>query len=67
MAESGTPRRPPESRREWLTVPEVAVRLRVSDCTARRRMRTTSLMAKFSGGATGYRIRRAELRSFLRG
>jgi hypothetical protein len=66
MAESGTPRRPSESRGERLTVREVAVRLRVGDCTSRRRMRATSLLAKFFGGATGYRVRRAELRSFPR-
>lgn len=67
MAESDTRGRAPESRREWLTVREVAVRLRVSECTARRRMRPTSLMAKFLGGRVGYRIRPADLQRFLRG
>ena len=56
---------PQGSRPEWLTVHDVAGLLHVGEETVRRWIRTERIEAKFFGGRTGYRIRRADLEVFL--
>jgi excisionase family DNA binding protein len=51
---------------QWLTVPEVAERLRVSQETVRRWIRASQLPVLDLGGPkAGYRIREADLDAFL--
>ena len=53
-------------REEWLSVTDVAERLRVSEETVRRWIRSSSLPVLDLGGPkAGYRIREADLDEFL--
>lgn len=55
------------AREEWLTVPDVAKRLIVSEETVRRWIRSGALPVLDLGGPkVGYRIREADLESFLK-
>jgi excisionase family DNA binding protein len=55
-----------ESQREWLTVDEVAEMFRVNIETVRRWIRAGDLPALNLGGPrSGYRIKRADLDSFI--
>ena len=49
----------------WLTVEEIAGRLKVTEQTVRRWLRSGSLVGRNFGGRTGYRIRQSDLRPFL--
>ncbi len=56
------------AREEWLTVPQVAERLGVSEETVRRWIRAGELPVLDLGGPkAGYRIREADLEEFLQG
>ena len=55
-----------EVAEEFLTVPEVAEQLRVSEDTVRRWLRERRLRGFMPGGARGgYRIRESELERFV--
>jgi excisionase family DNA binding protein len=53
-------------RADWLTVRDVARLLQVSPATVRRWLRYRRLRGVLVGGRAGYRIRRADLETFLR-
>jgi len=51
---------------EWLTVAEVAERLKVTEVTVRRWIRSGQMRALYLGSTkAGYRITRADLEAFL--
>ena len=49
----------------WLTVAEIAERLRVHENTVRRWLRSGDLPGRGFGGRTGYRVRESDLEKFL--
>ena len=49
----------------WFTVEEVAGRLKVTEETVRRWLRSGDLAGKNFGGRTGYRIREVDINAFL--
>jgi excisionase family DNA binding protein len=49
----------------WLTVTEIAERLKVTEQTVRRWLRAGKLSGRNFSGRTGYRVREAELQRFL--
>jgi len=60
------PAHEPAHAPEWLTVPEVAARLRVKEATVRRWIRTQQLPALYLGSTrAGYRIRATDLDAFI--
>ena len=50
----------------WYTVEEIAQRLKVTDQTVRRWLRSGELVGQNFGGRTGYRIREVEVNAFLK-
>jgi excisionase family DNA binding protein len=50
---------------EWLTVNEIAERLKVTPATVQRWLRTRALLGLNLGGKAGYRIRPADLDKFI--
>ena len=50
---------------KWFTVEEIAERLKVTDQTVRRWLRSGELVGQNFGGRTGYRIRETEVNAFL--
>jgi excisionase family DNA binding protein len=52
--------------REWLTVAEIAERLRVSEVTVRRWLREGALVGRQLGGRAGWRVAATELERFMR-
>jgi excisionase family DNA binding protein len=50
---------------QWLTVNEIAERLKVTDQTVRRWLRSGDLIGRNFGGKAGYRVREADLQEFL--
>ena len=50
---------------KWVTVQQVCEQLQVSDQTVRRWIKAGQLPAKNFGGKAGYRIREADLTTFL--
>ena len=53
------------SAERWLTVAEIAERLKVHEQTVRRWLRDRRLVGRNFGGRTGYRVREADLEAFL--
>ncbi|HEY7068404.1 MAG TPA: helix-turn-helix domain-containing protein [Chloroflexota bacterium] len=51
---------------EWLTVNEIAERLKVTPQTVQRWLRAKELAGLNLGGKAGYRVRRADLDAFIR-
>jgi excisionase family DNA binding protein len=51
--------------KEWLTVRDIAVLLRVRESTVRHWIRKERLGAKFLGGRAGYRVKDENLEKFL--
>ena len=49
----------------WLTVGDIAERLRVHENTVRRWLRSGALTGRGFGGRTGYRVRESDLEKFL--
>ncbi len=49
----------------WLTVSEIAARLKVTEQTVRRWLRAGKLVGRNFSGRTGYRVRESELQRFL--
>jgi excisionase family DNA binding protein len=49
----------------WFTVEDVAERLKVTEETVRRWLRSGDLAGRNFGGRTGYRIREADINDFL--
>ena len=49
----------------WLTVEEIAERLKVTDQTVRRWLRSGSLVGRNFSGRTGYRVKESDLQRFL--
>lgn len=49
----------------WLTVRDVAARLRVSEWTVRRWLRGRELRGRNLGGRGGYRVRASEVARFM--
>ena len=49
----------------WFTVEQIAERLQVSEHTVRRWLRDGELVGHNFGGRTGYRVREAEVNTFL--
>ncbi len=49
----------------WLTVSEIAARLKVTEQTVRRWLRAGKLTGRNFSGRTGYRVRESELQKFL--
>lgn len=49
----------------WFTVEEIAKRLKVTEETVRRWLRSGDLVGQNFGGRTGYRIRETEVNAFL--
>jgi excisionase family DNA binding protein len=50
---------------EWLTVAEIAERLKVSDQVVRRWLRRGDLEGTDLGGRAGYRVKASDLAAFL--
>jgi excisionase family DNA binding protein len=50
---------------EWLTVNEIAERLKVTPATVQRWLRTKALPGLSLGGKAGYRVRPADLDRFI--
>lgn len=50
---------------EWLTVQEICDHLKVSDQTVRRWIKAGDLPATNLGGKAGYRVKSADLTTFL--
>jgi excisionase family DNA binding protein len=50
---------------KWYTVEEIAERLKVTDQTVRRWLKGGALVGRNFGGRTGWRIREADVNSFL--
>ena len=50
---------------EWLTVTEIADRLKVSEQVVRRWLRAGLLDGQNFGGRAGYRVRATDLETFL--
>ena len=53
------------AQENWLTVSEIAARLKVTEQTVRRWLRAGKLTGRNFSGRTGYRVREAELERFL--
>jgi excisionase family DNA binding protein len=49
----------------WLTVEEIAARLKVTEQTVRRWLRSGALVGRNFSGRTGYRVRQTDLQDFL--
>ena len=49
----------------WLTVEEIAARLKVTEQTVRRWLRSGALVGRNFSGRTGYRVREVDLQHFL--
>ena len=49
----------------WFTVEEIAERLKVTEQTIRRWLRSGALVGQNFGGRAGYRIRESDLNAFL--
>lgn len=49
----------------WLTVEDIAKRMKVTDQTVRRWLKSGELVGTNFGGRTGYRIREADANAFL--
>lgn len=50
----------------WLTVSEIAERLRVTDQTVRRWLRAGNLVGRNFGGKAGYRVKEEDFQDFLK-